>query len=172
MTIPKSVKVIEQYAFCICKKLKRVSFQEGSNLGKIGQSCFRSAGIERIVIPKGVVEIESYAFNGCRNLKEVVFEKESKLKKIGDHCFTSTSIEAITLPKALKEICYNVFECCANLKVVYVEDGCEASLCGAKVSDSVKVGPPLETIIGNMRVWDLRKLKDIVIPNGIERIGN
>lgn len=56
--------------------------------------------------------------------------------------------------------------------MITVEDSCEASLCAAMASDSTKVGPPLGTMIGNVCVWDLRKLKDVVVPDGVERIGN
>ena len=101
-----------------------------------------------------------------------MFEAGGKLEKIGYRCFASTSLEAVALPKALKEISWSVFDDCGNLKMIYVEDGCEASLRNVCVSDSVKIGPLPETRIGNMRVWDLRKLKDVIIPNEIEKIEN
>ena len=42
----------------------------------------------------------------------------------------------------------------------------------AGISDSVLVGPPPETMVGNIRVWDLRNCKQVVIPEGTERIEN
>lgn len=62
VTIPKSVKVIEKYAFYKCEKLNRVSFQEESQLERIGQGCFWGTGIQRIVIPRGVKEIQEHTF--------------------------------------------------------------------------------------------------------------
>ena len=53
-----------------------------------------------------------------------------------------------------------------------MEDGCEADLSGAEIPNSVQVGPLPETIVGGMRVWDLRKLKNVIIPEETERIGN
>lgn len=146
--IPESVQVIEEYAFYKCRELRRT------------------------VIPKGVVEIQSSAFKDCKNLKEVVFEEGSQLEKIGYRCFASTGLEEITLPKMLKEIGSGALFDCNNLKVIYTEDGCEANLCDSEISDTVKVGPLPETMIGNMRIWDLRKLKDVTVPDGAERIGN
>ena len=35
-----------------------------------------------------------------------------------------------------------------------------------------KVGPPPETMLGNAKIWDLKELKDIVIPDGVEKIKN
>ena len=53
-----------------------------------------------------------------------------------------------------------------------MEDGCEVDLYLAGVPDSTQVGPFLETAVGSVRVWDLRKCKHVVIPEGAERIGN
>ena len=41
-----------------------------------------------------------------------------------------------------------------------------------KMPDSTKIGPLPETMIGNIRVWDLRNCKEVIIPEGTERIGN
>ena len=51
-----------------------------------------------------------------------------------------------------------------------MEDGCEASLSSAGVSNSVKIGPPPEAVLGNVKVWDLRNYRQVIIPSGLERI--
>ena len=51
-----------------------------------------------------------------------------------------------------------------------MEDGCEADLLFAEVSDSTQVGPLPETMVGGLRVWDLRNCKHVVIPEGTEGI--
>lgn len=76
------------------------------------------------------------------------------------------------LPKTLKNIDFYAFGNCKNLKVIYVEEGCGTSLCDVSIPYSTKVGPLPEAMLGNMRIWDLRRLKDVVIPDGVERIGN
>lgn len=53
-----------------------------------------------------------------------------------------------------------------------MEEGSEVSLLNACVPCSTKVGPLPETVLGNVKIWDLRKLKNVAIPDGIERIGN
>ena len=53
-----------------------------------------------------------------------------------------------------------------------MEDGCEADLSVAGVPDSVKVGPPPAATAGGARVWGLRNCREVVIPEGTERIGN
>lgn len=56
--------------------------------------------------------------------------------------------------------------------MINVEDGCKASLFNVNMLDSVIICPILETIVGNVRVQYLRELKDVIVPNNIERIGN
>lgn len=65
-----------------------------------------------------------------------------------------------------------MFEDCENLKVVWVEDGCRAEISDMYVSSSVKIGPLAETMVASMRVWDLRVLTDVVLPNGITFVGS
>ena len=83
MTIPASVTVIEDEAFCSCRNLTRVVFAEGSTLERIGSGCFCETRLEKISVPKSVREIQKYAFHLCERLEEVTFEEGSKLKTIG-----------------------------------------------------------------------------------------
>lgn len=53
-----------------------------------------------------------------------------------------------------------------------MEEGCEASLQSAAVPGYTKVGPLPEAMLGSAKIWDLKELKDIVIPDGTVRIGN
>ena len=86
--------------------------------------------------------------------------------------FAGTRIEKITLPKTLKETSYYTFSNCSKLKKVYVEDGCKTYRFGVNMPSSTEVVPAPGTMMGNENVWDLRNCKKLVIPEGIERIGN
>ena len=72
----------------------------------------------------------------------------------------------------MKEIYWYAFNGCENLETIYVEDGCSAHRPYTTILTSTKVGPPLGTFVGGVNVWDLRELREIVIPDGVERIGN
>lgn len=89
-----------------------------------------------------------------------------------EETFWRTKIKKMTLPRTLKNVDYNAFSDCENLKVIYVENGCEASLCDTGVMYPTKVGPPLETMLGSRRVWKFRGIRRVIIPDGIEKIGN
>lgn len=51
VTIPASVVVIEDEAFCRCSALERVIFAENSQLQVIGKNCFEASGLEEITLP-------------------------------------------------------------------------------------------------------------------------
>ena len=170
--IPASVKYIDAYAFYECKSLKCVTFAEGSRLERIGENCFSESKIIEISIPSNVTLIEEYAFYDCKRLKRVTFAEDSKLERIGDWCFLGSGIGEIKLPGTLKKIGDGTFCGCDNLKTVYVEDRCEISLADAGVPDSANVIPLPTPTIGGIDIQDLRKMKNVVIPEGTEKIGN
>lgn len=113
-----------------------------------------------------------YTFYGCEQLKRVTFANDGKLEIIGNYCFGYSAIEEITFPRTLKKICEEALSDSYDLERIYMEDGCCASLCDSRLDDSIPVGPPPETMAGNVRVWDLRNCKHAVIPEGTEKIGN
>ena len=96
----------------------------------------------------------------------VTFAKDTMLEKIGYGCFCGSGLDKITFPKTLKKIGESALLACENLEEIYVEDGCEASLYQAGVPDFATVVLVPETMAGGMRLMDLRKLKEIVIPEG------
>lgn len=61
---------------------------------------------------------------------------------------------------------------CENLQAIYVEDGCEMEISDLSLPESARIGPLPETMIGGVRVWDLKELRSIVVPDGVERIGS
>lgn len=65
-----------------------------------------------------------------------------------------------------------IFSNCKLLRVIYVEDGCMVDTSNINIPDSVKVGPPFETLMQDVHIWKLREQKHIVIPRGVVAIGN
>ena len=51
-------------------------------------------------------------------------------------------------------------------------DGCDADLLHLDMPNSTEIWPLPEQMAGTVRVWDLRNCKEIVIPDGVETIGN
>ena len=109
ITIPKSVKTIETYAFDGCTRLATVTFAPNSMLETIGSKAFRDTDISEISIPASVKKIDSRVFNGCLKLTKVIFESPSKLDTVDENAFSG----------------------CDNLQTVYYDgnnDGVKQSL--------------------------------------------
>lgn len=130
VTIPSSVKKIENFAFELnsflnsvifisgdieleesifsyCQNLKDVTLTLG--LKTIPKNTFSSCkNLESIVIPKGVTEIGEGAFGGCSNLSSVILSEG--LEQIGNFAFKNCSkLISITLPDSLITIADEAF---------------------------------------------------------------
>ena len=159
--------------------LRSVALGEG--LEKLGecaeQRCyysgtFQSARIEHVTLPSTLRLIGDSTFRSCRKLKRVTFAEKSALEKIGKRAFSDSGIVEVTLPGTLQEIGNDAFADCRSLQTVRVEDGCEARLSWTGIPASVSVVPSREVVMGDKSLLELRKLKSVVIPEGIERIGS
>ena len=111
ITIPNSVKTIDDYTF---------------------QGCIN---LETVVLPNGLKSIGNLSFYICRSLKSIVIP--NSVISIGNLAFSCTSLESIVLPNSVDYIGGNVFEGCKNLKNIvigsgissldsYVFDGCDS----------------------------------------------
>ena len=73
--IPKSIKTIGESAFDGWQKVKKLTFEEGSNLESIGKRAFNGLGrqttIESLEIPASCKEMGTSAFSGS-NIKHVI----------------------------------------------------------------------------------------------------
>ena len=121
-------------------------------------------------IPNSVVTLGGMAFYKCKSLKRVSFQDGSKLQRIGRWCFEESALEEFSIPGSVVEISWSVFSDCTNLKAIYVEDCFGLSL--KSYSSSLTILPSRKIRVGTVPLWDLRALRDVRIPEGIERIGN
>ena len=62
--MPESLKIIGDYAFCNCYKLREIVLPEGVTV--IGDRAFSGCfSLEKFTPPKSVIEIGREAFEGC-----------------------------------------------------------------------------------------------------------
>lgn len=199
VTIPNTVKTIDEYAYFECFSLSKFKFESGSQITKISNfmlsycssltsielptalteiaaASLARAGLNRVTIPKSVTKIGAFAFKECSSLSEVNFENESMLNEIGKEAFTSTAITTIRIPKHVKTIGPEVFSKCNNIQSIEFESGSEFS----EISESMFAGCPFTnftlpdnvTKIGERAFDGCTNLKSITIPNKITEIGD
>ncbi len=107
ITIPASIKIIDDYAFSQMQQLRNITFAPNSQLEVIGNRAFEynTNWIKNIVIPASVKTIGDYAFSYV-NLQSITFEAGSQLESIGNYAFAYNDdyLSTITLPYGLKTI--------------------------------------------------------------------
>ncbi|MDU2545517.1 MAG: leucine-rich repeat protein, partial [Finegoldia magna] len=157
--------------------LKEVNLPEKSTDAKtitaIGDSAFRSKGIEKVTIPETVTQIGDFAFNS-NNLKKI--ELPSKLEKAGTSAFGNNKIAEVTIPATLKEIPNGMFSTNVSTKIV-IENGVE------KIGQSAFTGCKIEKLelpasvksVGRMAFSggasaQSGTLKELVLNEGLESI--
>lgn len=172
--LPSTLKTLGDHAFAGCARLKNVLFPAG--LERIGIGCFSETGLERFRAPPGLKVIDGSAFSKCQNLRRVTLN-EGFLTLGSNHAydegvFKECGIEGITLPKTLELVGSLTFSDCDNLRVIHVEDNCNVGLTEVEIPASARVGPPPETMVGHVHVWNLRCVRHVMIPEGAARIGS
>ena len=133
IVIPKSVKVIEEQAFCNCANLQTVGFAQdaaagvadattqNSKLTQIGPAAFRNCdALTEVTVPYYTATIDAKAFYDCDALQRVVFAESSgdtnaemprtKLKTIGNAAFgRCEQLGNLRLPYRVASIGYKAF---------------------------------------------------------------
>jgi hypothetical protein len=72
-TIRASVKIVGEYAFACCSRLREVDFENGSEVKILNEGAFTRSGITRIKIPAGVTRLGDWCFANCHDLMVVTF---------------------------------------------------------------------------------------------------
>ncbi|AUW37073.1 hypothetical protein C1937_01235 [Metamycoplasma hominis] len=182
VTIPSSVKEIGEGAFSGCQNLKELILNEG--LEKIGAGAFNHTNIESITIPGSVKEIGESAFLGCQNLEKVILNEG--LEKIGAEAFNHTNIESITIPGSVKEIgkdslnIWNIrsISINSNNKNFEIKDNFFIDKNNKKILAYLDKKTTKVTIhssikeIGEGAFYGCKSLKEVVLNEGLEIIGN
>ena len=102
VTISKDIEVIGKSAFQNNDKIKKLKFENGTNIKIIARRAFEECThLEEIELPNGITSIGSDAFKGC------------------------IALTSVTLPTSLKSLEYGVFNNCINLQTISLNEGLE-----------------------------------------------
>lgn len=114
ITLPTSVKTIEEHAFDGCDKLNKLNFPEG--ITEIGAyACYECSSLAEIKLPESLKTIGEHAFDYCVSIKEITVP--DSVVQIGDGAFMRCkSLSEIMLPSSLERYGYQVFTGCTMLK--------------------------------------------------------
>lgn len=178
--IPKTVKVIHEYAFGENSILTDVSFEEnsaleviekrafsnnaslteidlsGTKLISIGEDAFESCDkLATVKLPETLKRLDDGVFSSCGQLQTVEMNENSTIAAIPDSAFYYCGkLKTITLPDSITVIGNSAFHGCGSLS-------------------SVPVDPENSqlTTIGEDAFRDCVSLKEIKLPDCVESIG-
>lgn len=112
VVIPSFVTVIEDKLFYLRSLRGKVTFQENSQLIRIGKWAFRGSHIESITVPASCQVIDSKCFECVWSGfgATILFEDGSQLARIGKKAFYQAALATtIVIPKKVSQIGYCAF---------------------------------------------------------------
>ena len=111
IVIGKGITYIGKFNFFWCNKLETVTFEEGSQLERIGWGAFGYSSLPQIAIPDSVTRLEGYAFYYCSNLSNVEISESSCLTSLGECVFKAdTTLTSLYIPDGMNNIGWGIFE--------------------------------------------------------------
>jgi hypothetical protein len=165
VTLPPSVKTIDDYAFSGCSNLEEINLENVTRKGESafsgcafnsyryvneinGYLSFRIIGKEAVLnhvrdnAPSDITIPESFSYEG----------KEYTVTEIVDNAFSSnTDIISVTVPSTVRSIGSNAFDGCTSLRKVVLNEGLKS--------------------IGDDAFANCSALKEIKLPSTLEYIG-
>ena len=175
LTIPASIRVIEESAFADCYNMETVTFLGGgSGAVTLGGSVFAGCtNLKTVNFGKRISAIPENAFSNCKALTELTLP--TGVTSIGESAFRSCEkLVSITLPDGLQTIEYQAFYECYDLKEVVIPDSVtdigNAAFSNCGDLTSVTMGNSVKTI-GGAAFYLCTELSDISIPESVTKIG-
>lgn len=140
--VPKTVMLIEDYAFYKCEMLESINLSE--YIEKLGEFAFyKNTKLREIKLPEEVEVISDGCFSGCSSLEEITIPE--RVYEIGNHAFEQcVSLKSITLPQILPQIRDHTFY-------------------GCQILDEISLPLNLNSI-GEAAFYDCHNIKEIIIP--------
>lgn len=168
VTIPAQIRRISSYSFDCCG-LKKVEFQENSQLQSIGIHGFASSAIESIKIPSQVTIIEDGAFCWCQQLLHVEFSMNSKIQTIEEGAFHGSVLESLSIPSNILNLkdgwCSELY----NLKIVNVMQNGDENI--RYVDDKILIGKSdVKSDVFDVVLFGRRDIEEVVISPQIKKI--
>ena len=182
VTIPDSVKKIDEQAFYACSSLTSVDL--GKGVETIGKYAFRQTAVKEISIPESLTQICFGAFAYTDQLKAI--EIPSNVAFVEDYAFWNGGIETIKIDANTAKwgTGQSIFSGCENMKQVIFGENASANAylkfdtCYTVLSYTAEKNPHYKSINGMLCSMDLTKVlrgplgaTSAVIPEGVTEIG-
>ena len=149
VTIPSSVTMIWDEAFCRCDSLTTINIP--NSVTDIGRMAFELCqSLTSLHIPEGVWQIGEGAFQGCWKLTDLTLP--NSLKILGKGALSGCGFTSFTIPSGISTLSMGLFGSCMDLKSLVIPNN-------------------ITTIESDVFVGCLG-LTSIEIPNSVESLGS
>ncbi len=160
VTMPDSVKVINDYAFYVTN-ITDISF--GNNLSTIGDSAFNQCCLQSVNIPDSVTTIGKWSFAHIDDMKSVTLGKNVRV--IGESAFyCSDSITELHIPASVTFIGENAINLIDSLVKITVAEGNTSY----KIVNEALLNMDETLLLAFPRN---SQITEYVVPNTVKRIG-
>ena len=172
VNIPSSVKTIDEQAFAGCGSLSNLNLPAG--LTFIGKEAFKGTlwyDTQYAEAPNGPFYIDPILF-GCKGDKATgdLAIKEGTTCVGYEALYGCYNLTSVTIPPSVVSVNTNAFEYCTGLKAVHITD--LAAWCGIKFQWGWDDRSSNPLSYANNLFLNGEKVSDIVIPEGVTRIGS
>ena len=166
--LPESLKILGNYAFSNCSKLRTVNVPEG--ITTLHGTFMNCDSLSNVSLPSTLTDIDSKTFSGCTNLLSI--ELPDGLNDIGQEAFESSGIITIEIPKSVKSIGSYAFSSCLSLKRIDIPEGITTLISTFKECDSLSNVslPSTLLVIGGSTFSGCKNLTTIELPAGLNEI--
>ena len=160
VVIGKDITAIGKFNFFWCSRIESVSFEEGSQLERIGWGAFGYSSLPAITIPDSVTRIDGYAFYYCSKLTDVAISENSKLASLGEYAFKADGkMTYLYIPDGVTKIGTAIFKDVSGVTLSVAENS-YAQAYAEKYGIAYTARPVPAAIIasgscGNNAAWEL-----------------
>lgn len=183
ITIPSTVKVIEDYAFFYCPNVTNFEISDGVESIGTETFCYLS-GLNEIKLPKSITYIGEKAFSNEKNLTTFVVDPQNTSYTSDDgvlYNYDKTSLicypmkktgTTYTIPNTVKILEYNSFQSNNNLRSMVIPSNVETietdafSYC-TKLTELI-IEDGVKTL--GLRSFFDTSIKNVIIPKSVEKI--
>ena len=126
-----------------------------------------STKIKQITLPSTLKILGDHTFYDCRNLSQILFRQKAPTAA-GSTAPQETHCGEVVLPDTLEKVGGDPFGDCPEVKAIWTGNSSVAN--GLRKKDfhtSVAILPAISTMVGDRSLWDFRKQKKVVIPEGV-----
>ena len=198
VTIPSSVRHIDEDAFYGCGGLTSVNISDISAWCKVSYSMnehisnpfyyadhlfLNGKEVKDLIIPNNVTSINSYAFFGCNGLTSVTIP--NSVTSVGSYAFYGCNgLTSVTISNSVISVGSNAFSGCNGLISIKVDSDNKKydsrSSCNAIIETSTNtliagckktVIPNSVTSVGGYAFYNCSGLTSVTIPNSVTSIG-